>query len=366
MNPAPGPWTGPDAFLTDLDESLTVTRAPRSYAPAMAIQRLLWVDRATGTVTRRADSELAGLRADPSGWLWLDVPEPDEATAALLAEVFGAHPAAIADVVERNHVPRLHVYGRTLFLVLHRPEVGEGGHVHYLELDQLIGPDYLVTTHGPRNLAVPLERLLEETDELADRMLSGRFVPADPWAASHRIVSALAITQERFVNRLAREVGELEKQVIAHSGDSDPQHFLEDLFRTRHALLTVRTMTTQSAEIYGRAIRLLGEDQAVGRVLGDNKDAYDRLSRITSSQLDFLAGITEYYRARTDTKMTIAAERLAVIAAITLPVTAISSVMGMNVIVSESTNWFWLAVLLAVMLALSLVLLRWAKRQGWW
>jgi len=46
---------------------------------------------------------------------------------------------AIADVLERNHLPRLHVYGTGLFLVLHRPEVGEGGHVHYLELDQFIG-----------------------------------------------------------------------------------------------------------------------------------------------------------------------------------------------------------------------------------
>ncbi len=196
--------------------------------------------------------------------------------------------------------------------------------------------------------------------------MSGRFVPTDPWAASRRIVTAMAIAQERFVNRLAREVGDLEKQVMTRSGDSDPQLFLEDLFRTRHALLTVRTMTTQAAEIYGRALGLLGEDGAIARTLVDNKDAYDRLSRITSSQLDFVAGITEYYRARTDTKMTIAAERLAVIAAITLPVTAISSVVGMNVIVNEATNWIWLAVLLSVMLGLSLVLLRWAKRQGWW
>ena len=332
----------------------------------MALQRVLWVDRASGTATRLADAELAGRLADPSGWLWLDVPEPDEHTATLLAGTFGAHPAAIADVLERNHLPRLHVYGTGLFLVLHRPEVGEGGHVHYLELDQFIGTNYLITTHGPRNPAVPLERLLGETDELAERMLSGRFVPVDPWAASHRIVTALAITQERFVNRLARDVGDLEKKVMAHSDDSDPQRFLESLFRTRHALLTVRTMTTQSAEIYGRAVRLVGADDRVGRALGDNQDAYDRLSRITSSQLDFLAGVTEYYRARTDTKMTIAAERLAVIAAITLPVTAISSVVGMNVIVNDGTNWGWLAVLVAAMLVLSLVLLRWAKRQGWW
>ncbi|MGC3993428.1 MAG: CorA family divalent cation transporter [Propionicimonas sp.] len=333
----------------------------------MAVQRVLWVDRASGAVTKRTEAELPALLADPSGWLWLDVPEPDEQTAALLAEVFKAHPAAVADVVERNHVPRLHAYGDTLFLVLLRPEAGLGGHMHYLELDQFIAANYLVTTHGPRNLEVPLERLLEETDELADRMLSGRYVPSGPWAASHRIASALAITEERSVNRLAREVGGLEQQVLGHAGDNNPQAFLEELFHTRHALLTVRTMTMQTAEIYGRAIGLMGDtDPGVRKVLRDNKDAYDRLSRITSSQLDYLSGVTEYYRARTDTKMTIAAERLAVIAAITLPVTAISSVLGMNVIVNQSTDWLWLGILLAVMIALSLVLLRWAKRQGWW
>ena len=64
-------------------------------------------------------------------------------------------------------------------------------------------------------------------------------------------------------------------------------------------------------------------------------------------------GVTEFYRARTDTKMTIAAERLAVIAAVTLPVTAVSSVVGMNVIVNTSTHWVILIILLGVMLAMS-------------
>jgi len=64
--------------------------------------------------------------------------------------------------------------------------------------------------------------------------------------------------------------------------------------------------------------------------------------------------------------MTISAERLAVIAAVTLPVTAISSVMGMNVIVNESTHVGLLVVLLAFMGVLSVIMLVWAKRQGWW
>jgi magnesium transporter len=67
-----------------------------------------------------------------------------------------------------------------------------------------------------------------------------------------------------------------------------------------------------------------------------------------------------------NTKMTIAMERLAVLAAVTLPITALASVYGMNVIVNERTEWVQLIVALAAMLVISGVLLRWTKRQGWW
>jgi Mg2+ and Co2+ transporter CorA len=59
-------------------------------------------------------------------------------------------------------------------------------------------------------------------------------------------------------------------------------------------------------------------------------------------------------------------ERLAVIAAVTLPITAIASVYGMNVIVNERTHVVQLVVVLLVMVSISFLLLRWARRQGWW
>jgi Mg2+ and Co2+ transporter CorA len=127
-------------------------------------------------------------------------------------------------------------------------------------------------------------------------------------------------------------------------------------------------MASQGGEIYQRAITLVRRfaQKDTIKLMKDLLDQYQRVSQISQSQLEFLMGVTESYRARTDTKMTIAAERLAVIAAVTLPITALSSVVGMNVIVNETTRWLPLAILLASMLTLSLILLRWAKRQGWW
>ena len=64
-------------------------------------------------------------------------------------------------------------------------------------------------------------------------------------------------------------------------------------------------------------------------------------------QREYLQGVIEFYQTRTNTKMTIAAERLAVIAAVTLPITALSSILGMNVIVHDETALGQLVVLLA-------------------
>jgi magnesium transporter len=84
------------------------------------------------------------------------------------------------------------------------------------------------------------------------------------------------------------------------------------------------------------------------------------------TQEDYLKGVIEFFQTRTNTKMTVAAERLAVIAAVTLPVTALSSVMGMNVIVNSSSDPTFVAVLVAVMVVMASILLIWAKRHGWW
>lgn len=64
--------------------------------------------------------------------------------------------------------------------------------------------------------------------------------------------------------------------------------------------------------------------------------------------------------------MTVAMERLAVIAAITLPVTALASIYGMNMIVNDRTHIPQLVVVLLVMASISALLLRWTKKQGWW
>ncbi|HZA72419.1 MAG TPA: magnesium transporter CorA family protein [Propionibacteriaceae bacterium] len=326
---------------------------------------LRWIDDIEGA-TARGLSELPDLLGRTDGFLWLDIPEWSEQAAQVLTQEFKFHAMAIDDCRSRSHIPRVHVYPDHLFLVIHAPEIGTGGHVHYLELDQFIGEHFLVTVHGPLNPKVPLAAALRETRAVTERLELGRLHPTSPFGLTYAIVSAIARREAALVGEIARQVGLLEQRVMAAS-DEEPQQFLTELFTARHELLTIRTMAAQGGEIYRRAIRLTTFASGSNRkLMKDLLDQYESVASISQAQLNFLTGVTEFYRARTDTKMTIAAERLAVIAAITLPITATSSVVGMNVIVNEQTLWLPLSILLAFMATMSFILLRWAKRQGWW
>jgi magnesium transporter len=302
----------------------------------------------------------------PGGFVWVDVTRPDHQQAATLAEVFGLHPLLVRDLVERNHTPKVHAYPEHVLLALHTPELGKGGHVHFLELDQVIGPDYLITVHGPLNPVVPHEAALRETRAVLERLVAGRLRPASPNELSYSIVSGITRYQEAFVNRLAQKTGVLERQVMA--GDwGDQEEFLEALFRLAHQLLVVRTMATQSRAIFGRMLSLTRFlPEGAHALVEDLADQYEHLERVADGHREFLKGVIDFYRARTETKTTIAAERLAVIAVVTLPVTALSSILGMNIIVNDATDFPLVILALAVMSAMSALLLVWAKRQGWW
>jgi magnesium transporter len=322
---------------------------------------------ADGAEQRGVDEldELLDKARSGHGVVWVDVPLWDDEAVDALVERFGIHPRAATDCAQRNPVPKVHRYSDHLFLVLHSPERGARGHVHYVELDQFVGPGWIITVHGPLNPKVPPDSAAVETAAVARRLVNGRLHPATAHEMSYALVSAMVSRMREYLAGLTEEVWALEKQVTAgHLGQIED--FLEQLFQVRHGLLTVRTMAALSREVYGRMGTLPSIGDGAHALVVDLEDQFRRIALMADAQREYLQGVIEFYQTRTNTKMTIAAERLAVIAGVTLPVTAVSSVMGMNVIVNDSTHWGGLIVLLVLMTAMSIVMLVWAKRQGWW
>ncbi|HET8959861.1 magnesium transporter CorA family protein [Nocardioides sp.] len=319
-----------------------------------------------GDGAHRAEShDRAALFGRRDGFVWVDVPTwSDEAERVL--ETLGCHPLVVAGCRQRNYVPTVHGYADHVFVTTQSPFLGHAGHVHLLELDQIIGSHFLVTVHGPINPDVDPARALVETAGVLTRIEESRFRPRSPAELSYAITSAVARRQSGVIREVAAKIPDLERDVMA-SQLRNPEALLETMFLIRHELITTRTMAAQCHDIW---VRLAGiqrmPDDEDARFARDVAEQFERVRSLADGESHFLFGVIELYQTKVHTKMTVAMERLAVIAAVTLPITAIASILGMNLIVNGSTQPGLLVIALAVMVGISLLLLRWAHRQGWW
>jgi len=84
------------------------------------------------------------------------------------------------------------------------PELGSGGHVHYIELDQFVGPNYLVTCARRRSTrsSHPTSRS-STTGRCCTRIERTRFTPHSPLELSYSIGSALVRREIDLVAALA-------------------------------------------------------------------------------------------------------------------------------------------------------------------
>ena len=259
--------------------------------------------------------EIPVLVKREDGFLWLDVPVWTSEIDGLLAAELSLHPVAREYCRVRNHMPMVHGYRDHVFMVLHRPVVLGQGETRLVELDLFVGDRFLVTVHKRDEASVAAVEGVSEIEETVARIGAGRIAPRTPVELTHALVSLMALRQRLLVQDVAVRVAEVEEKVLRRQL-TNPEHALEEMFLVRYELLSVRTTAAHSEEVLARARKLLGpghhDDEAQ---LADLQDMFRRVHRMTDSEQELLAGVIDLYRTRNDTKMTIAMERFAVLAA---------------------------------------------------
>jgi magnesium transporter len=256
--------------------------------------------------------QLDELVAGHDGVLWVDIPICRRLEAEVLSGIFGFHEVAVRDCLFRNHVSKVHVYEDHVFTVLHAPKVGKGGHVHYIELDQFLGRDYLVTVHGPLNPVVDPAAAFVDTGAVLERIRTEELHPRTAFELSAAIVATLAGREIELIADLAERSGQLEQRVMAGESMADTEGFLTSLFQVWYELLAIRTMALHSAATYDRTahlVRFLPDDDR--RMVADLADRFEVVSRMADGQRELLHGIIEFFQTRMSTHMTIAADAMA-------------------------------------------------------
>jgi Mg2+ and Co2+ transporter CorA len=138
---------------------------------------------------------------------------------------------------------------------------------------------------------------------------------------------------------------------------------IDELFEVRDALLAVETVASQNHAICARMATLTPRfaPPEPHPLLNDVLDQFERIRDLCQAKRELLQGVLDFSRTRATAKMDRAMSRLALLSAVASPVSVISDLYRMDVLVFQQVQLDVLVMVLGATVILTLGMFRLAK-----
>lgn len=291
---------------------------------------------------------------------WYDIQRPTPADLDYLRSEFGVHPLLIDDIVSRSQRPKLDIYDDYLFIVMHFPvHLKQTRTTIASEVDIIIGPDYLVTTHDG-NLK-PLMRVFEsaiESEETRAALMSQTTAHL-----LYYIIDRLVDYCFPVVGRLTDRIEDIEDAIFSRSD----LRLVQEISIVRRDLISMRRIIKPQlpviSQLEHRAIPLIHSDIDV--YFGDIADHLAKLWDSLEDLKEVLEGLADTFNSLATHRLNAVIKTLTVISVLILPLTFITGLFGMNVLIPYESSAFALPVISGAMFLITLAMLAFFRRRGW-
>jgi magnesium transporter len=305
--------------------------------------------------------------ADPQGTTWVDIEDLNgggrSSAEALLRDVFHFHPLAIEDAVEDTHVPKVDDWGEYLYVVFHSIDFDpETDNLRLHELDIFLGRNYAVSYHNERLPSLEQLRKNIERDP-ASRMRHG---------ADHLVYHMLDMSVAEYlpaIEHLDEAIDAAQDEVF----ERPTPRTLQSIFRVKRAALRLHRILAPEREVLNRLAR--DEYEVINpehRIYF--RDVYDHIVRvhdIAESLRDLISGALDTYLSAISNRTNDIMKALTVVTVMFLPISFLTSFLGMNFFGETLTFQSRLpkALLFAasclIMVITPPVMYLWARKRGW-
>lgn len=286
-------------------------------------------------------------------WYWIDFNQPTDEEINELSATLHFHPLAIEDCIHILQRPKLDFYEKNTFFVTHSL------HQATLEKEEItifLGEGYIVTFH------------LKESSEVNDvwnrLMVTETPESWDPSLVLYHIVDKLVDNYFPIVYQLEDTLNAIED----NSNEKSMEELLDELFDTRHNLLTLRHTVTPMRDLVYRIINSHRLDLLQHRIEYFH-DIHDHLLRLTEkidASRELTADIRDSYLSLNSHQTNKVMRILTVITTIFMPLTFIAGIYGMNFAhMPELTYKYGYFVIQGIMIVIGIGMFVWFKQKGW-
>jgi len=321
---------------------------------AMSVVTVRWVSADGAAHIAQGDATFAA--PEDAVWSWIDVTSPSEQMLADLGTSHGLHALALEDTRHAQLRPKLDAYGDWLFLVWITPRHPQGDGLVTEELDVFVGRSTLITVHEGE--CPGIEKV---SADLEHSMHSG------PDWLLHAIIDRLVDDTLPLIDEVGEQLETIEDAML---DDSPRQDDLRDLHTVRRRLVRLHRIVAPERDVLRSLAResdIISEDAY--RYFQDVGDHVARAQDAIETYQDVGASVMDVYLSAQSNRMNEIMKQLTVVATIFMPLTLISGIYGMNVLVGmwppPLAPWSFSAVI-AVMALIAVAMAVFFRKRNWW
>jgi len=315
---------------------------------------------------------LPDLLKNPATLSWVDLESPTADELGLLSGILAWDQLTEEDLTSEDQRTKLERFDTYDVLVMHAlryiaagaadapgapGQAGDDGvaRVETPEVDFVIGKNYVVSVHY-----VPLPHMTEtrETTSHYEKLLED-----GPDYILYVLTDNLVDSYFPVVDAMQDAVDELEDQIVTNPSDK----LLPVIFEMKRDAVRMRKAISPQLEVFAR-LTAPGYGVVSAEHVNYFRDVHDHLIRVfeaSDSYRELMGGALDAYLSTVSNRMNDVMKRLTVVAALFLPITFLTGLLGMNL---RSTppwddNFFW--VFLGGMAVLTALQWYYMHRRGW-
>lgn len=286
-------------------------------------------------------------------WYWIDFNEPTPDEIEFLKEPLRFHPLAIEDCIHTLQRPKLDYYDDYNFFVV---QALNADSMDKEEVDLFLGTNYIITFHMEMN---------REIDDVWSRLeLTKTPGNWDPSLVLYHVIDKIVDNYFPLVYKIEDLLNEIDE----NSAGRSMEELLEDLFDTRHELLSLRHTITPMRDLVYRMINSHRLADILARKVYFN-DIHDHLLRLgekVEASRELTTDIRDSYLSMNSHETNRVMKVLTVITTIFMPLTFIAGIYGMNFENMPELNWqYGYFGALFTMSIIGLTMFLWFRKKGW-
>ena len=336
---------------------------PDTAGRSAVVDCALYVDGVRQAGERDYAEALEAALQQPQAFVWLGLHEPSLAEMTAIAETYDLHELAVEDAVKAQQRPKLERFGEVSFLVLRTARYVKHGELtensEVVETGQVmlfIGPRFVISVrHGDACRLSPIRADLESKHDL---------LAQGPWSVAYAITDRVVDLYLEVADQLEDDLDTLEGQVFSRQTHGRIQRIYQmkrELVEFKRAVVPLQrpllTLTGQTSRDVPKEVR---------RYFRDIQDHLTRTVEQVNSYDDLLNSVLQARLAQVTVEQNNDMRKIAAWAAIAAVWTAFAGVYGMNFDFMPETHWtYGYPGVMALIVAISLGLYRWFRRNGW-